>query len=112
MPDAPARDLLDDLLNAWDRNNTILVNLLRAIPDGGMEIRATGSSPSIGQMFMHIHYVRLIFVREDAPEFSTDVPRREWLAERDRDRMAGMLAESAQVVRDAVQGKLASGRAM
>jgi hypothetical protein len=32
--------LLDALLNSWDRNNTILVNLLRALPDGGMELRA------------------------------------------------------------------------
>ena len=39
-----------------------------------MDIRATGSSPSIGQMFMHMHYVRLVFVREDAPEFSSAVP--------------------------------------
>ena len=100
------------MLDSWDRNNTILVNLLRAIPPGGLDIRATGSSPSIGQMFMHMHYVRLIFVHEDAPEFAVEVPRREWLAERDVDRMAQMLNDSAAVVRAAVMGKLASGRAM
>jgi uncharacterized damage-inducible protein DinB len=104
--------VLEALLDSWDRNNTILVNLLRAVPEGAMDIRATGSSPSIGQMFMHMHYVRLIFVHEDAPEFSTDVPAREWVTEPDRDRMAQMLNDSAQVVRAAVQGKLASGRAM
>ena len=104
--------LLDALLDSWDRNNTILVNLLRAIPPGAMDIRATGSSPSIGQLFMHMHYVRLVFVHEDAPEFSTDVPKREWVAERDRERMAQMLNESAQVVAAAVRGKLASGREM
>jgi uncharacterized damage-inducible protein DinB len=107
-PDA----LLDALLDAWDRNNTILVNLLRASPEGAVDIRGTRSSPSIGQLFMHMHYVRLVFVHEDAPEFSTDVPRGEWQAERDRDRMAVMLNESAAVVRDAVRGKLASGRPM
>jgi uncharacterized damage-inducible protein DinB len=104
--------LLESLLDSWDRNNTILVNLLRAIPEGAMDIRATGSSPSIGQMFMHMHYVRLVFVREDAPEFSIEVPRREWIAEPDRDRMAQMLRESADVVRSAVRGKLASRRPM
>jgi uncharacterized damage-inducible protein DinB len=56
--------------------------------------------------------VRLVFVREDAPEFSSAVPTREWVAEPDRDRMAQMLNESAQVVRAAVQGKLSSRRAM
>ncbi len=104
--------VFEALLESWDRNNTILVNLLRAIPDGAMDIRATGSSPSIGQMFMHMHYVRLVFVYEDAPEFSIEVPRREWVTEPDRDRMAQMLGESAEVVRNAVRGKLSSGRAM
>ena len=112
MATAPNAGLLTDLLDSWDRNNTILVNLLRAIPPGGLDIRATGSSPSIGQMFMHMHYVRLVFVHEDAPEFAVEVPKREWLTEPDIDRMATMLNESAAVVRAAVEGKLASGRAM
>ncbi len=112
MSDAPSQRLLDDLLDSWDRNNTILVNLLRAIPPGGLDIRATGSSPSIGQMIMHMHYVRLVFVHEDAPEFAVEVPRREWVTERDIDRMAQMLNDSAAVVRAAVTGKLTSGRAM
>jgi len=103
---------LDALLDAWDRNNTILVNLLRAIPVGAMDIRAAGSSPSIGQMFKHMHYVRLIAVHEDAPEFSTELPRQQWIAEPDRDRMEQMLRDSAQAVRDAVRGKLESGRPM
>ena len=112
MLDRQERTLLDDLFDAWARNNTILINLLRAIPAGGLDIRATGSSPSIGQMFMHVHYVRLVFVQEDAPEFATEVPRREWQVELDRERMARMLTESAAVVRAAVEGKLLSGRPM
>jgi uncharacterized damage-inducible protein DinB len=112
MTELPAGRLLDDLFDAWDRNNRILINLLRAIPEGGLDIRATGSSPSIGQMFMHMHYVRLVFVLEDAPEFAIEVPRREWATEPDRDRMARMLEESAATVRAAVHGKLASARSM
>ena len=112
MSELSGQRLLDDLFDAWDRNNRILVNLLRAIPKGGLDIRATGSSPSIGQMFMHMHYVRLVFVQEDAPEFAIEVPRREWLTEPDRDRMARMFEESAATVRAAVHGKLTSGRPM
>ena len=29
--------LLEALLDSWDRNNTILLNLLRALPEGGLE---------------------------------------------------------------------------
>ena len=106
------RSLLDALLDSWDRNNTILINLLRALPDGGMDARAADGSPTVAQLFMHIHYVRLVFVAEDAPEFGAPLPEGEWRSERDRDRIAGMLNESAKVLRDAVNGRLKSGRDM
>jgi uncharacterized damage-inducible protein DinB len=112
MSDAPDRGLLEVLLDSWDRNNTILVNLLRALPDGGLEARAIESSPSVGQLFTHIHYVRLVFVSEDAPESARDLPEEEWAAELDRDRIAEMLGESAQAVRDAVRGRLEAAREM
>lgn len=104
--------LLEALLNSWDRNNTILVNLLRALPEGGLGARAMEGSPCVAEMFAHIHYVRLVFVFEDAPEFARDVPHEEWMMERDRERMASMLNDSAKVVRDAVKGRLEAGRPM
>jgi uncharacterized damage-inducible protein DinB len=104
--------LLEVLLNSWDRNNTILVNLLRAIPEGGLEVRAMEGSPSVAELFTHIHYVRLVFVSEDAPEFAGKVPEKEWAPESDRNRMAGMLKESARTVRDAVMGRIQAGREM
>jgi uncharacterized damage-inducible protein DinB len=112
MSNAPNQSLLDALLDSWDRNNTILLNLLRALPEGALEVRAMGGSPSIAQLFTHIHHVRLVFVFEDAPEFARDVPGEEWLAERDPDRIAQMLTESAQVVREAVKGKVEAGQDM
>ncbi len=109
--------LLAALLDSWDRNNAILVNLLRAVPEGGLEARAMEGSPSVAEMFTHINYVRLVFVSEDAPEFAGDGPKREtpkeeWAVEWDPDRIAQMLNESAQAVRDAVKGKVETGRDM
>lgn len=104
--------LLDALLDSWDRNNTILINLLRALPDGGMDARAADDSPTVAQLLMHIHFVRLVFVVEDAPEFGKPLPEGEWRAERDRDRIAEMLNDSAKVVRNAVKGRLQAGRDM
>jgi len=104
--------LLDAVLDSWDRNNTILVHLLRAIPEGGFDDRVTATSPSVGEMFMHIHYVRLAFVEEDVPELAGPVPTDEWVVERDIGRMARMLDDSALVVRDAVKSRINSGTAM
>jgi uncharacterized damage-inducible protein DinB len=112
MLNAPDQHLLEDLLDSWDRNNTILINLLRALPEGGLGAKAMEGSPSIAKLFTHIHYVRLIFVSEDAPEFSEDVPKEEWVVERNPDRIAQMLNESAKVVRDAVKGRVEAGRNM
>src|SRR5580698_7219785 len=110
--DTSDQGLLEALLDSWDRNNTILVNLLGALPEGGLEARAAEGSPTVAELFTHIHYVRLVFVFEDAPEFARDVPTEEWGVERDPARIAQMLNDSAEAVRDAVKGRVESGRAM
>jgi len=112
MPEAHDQRLLEALLDSWDRNNTILVNLLRCLPEGGLEARAMQGSPSVAEMFTHMHFVRLVFVFEDAPEFAKSLPEKEWAAERDAVRIAQMLNDSAKVVRDAVKSKVEAGRDM
>jgi uncharacterized damage-inducible protein DinB len=112
MSNASDQRLLEALLESWDRNNTILVNLLGALPEGALEARAMEGSPSIAELFTHIHYVRLVFVLEDAPEFARDMPKEEWAAERDPGRIAQMLNDSAKAVRDAVKSRVEEGREM
>jgi uncharacterized damage-inducible protein DinB len=112
MSEAPDRTLLEALLDSWDRNNTILLNLLRALPEGGLEARAMEDSPSVAELFMHIHYVRLVFVSEDAPEFARKLREEEWTAERDLGRIVAMLNDSAEAVREAVKGRVEAGRDM
>src|SRR5271163_1549453 len=112
MSNAPDQRLLEALLDSWDRNNTILLNLLRVLPEGGLEARAMEGSPSIAQLFTHIHYVRLVFVFEDAPEFARSVPEGEWVVERDSGRLVDMLNDSARAVRDAVKSRVEAGRDM
>lgn len=107
--DVNERRLLDALLDSWDRNNTILLNLLAALPDGGLDARALEGSPTVAQMFTHVHFVRLAFVCEDAPEHAVSLPPVEWAAENDRDRIARLLNESAGAVRDAVRSRLEAG---
>ena len=110
MSNAADKPLLEALLDSWDHNNTILLNLLRIIPEGGLDARALQGSPSVVQLFTHIHYVRLVFVLEDAPEFARDMPKEEWVEEHDRDRIAKMVNDSAKAVRDAVKARVEAGR--
>ena len=108
----PDPALLEAVLDSWDRANRITVNLLRLVPEGGLAARATEGGPSVAEMFTHLHYVRLVFITEDAPEFARDVPPEEWADERDRNRIAQMLNESAAAVRQAVHGRIEAGRPM
>ena len=112
MSDAADQSLLEAVLDSWDRNNTILVNLLRILPEGGLEAKAMEGSPSVAELFTHIHYVRSVFVLEDAPEFAEKAPEEEWVAERDRTRIAQMLNDSATAVRKAVKNRVETGREM
>ncbi len=104
--------LLDALLDSWRRNNTILVNLLRALPEDAMDLRAVDDSQTVHALFMHMHYCRLVFVHECTPELGVTVPQGEWRGERDRDRIAAMLDESAEAMRNAVVTRLQAGRSM
>jgi uncharacterized damage-inducible protein DinB len=125
MSNALDQSLLEAVLDSWDRNNAILVNLLRAVaaaerptaagrptPAGRLAVRAMEGSPSVAELFTHIHYVRLVFVSEDAPEFAKKMPEEEWVSERDPERIAQMLNESAKAVRDAVKSRVEAGRDM
>jgi uncharacterized damage-inducible protein DinB len=112
MSDDLNQSLLEALLDSWDRNNIILINLLRALPEGGLETRTIEGSPSIAELFTHIHFVRLVFVFEDAPEFASELPEGEWRNERDAERIVQMLNESAKVLRDAVKNRAETGQAM
>jgi uncharacterized damage-inducible protein DinB len=112
MSDAPNERLLEALLDSWDRNNTVMLNLLRSLPEGGLEVKAIDSSPSVAQQFMHIHHERLVSVFEEAPECAIGVPKEEWMVEHDCDRLAQMLNDSAAAVRNAVRGRVLAGRDM
>ena len=86
----PQLSLLDALLDSWDRNNTIAVNLLRAIADEAMDLAPIESSPSVAQLFAHMDYCRLILLREAVPEFAREVRNDKWRIERDRARLEWM----------------------
>src|SRR5688572_11045760 len=104
MTKAPDSGLLDALLDSWDRNHTITVNLLRALPPDSLGLRAVEGSPTVAEMFTHMHYCRVVFVFENAPEIQGGRPENEWRDERDPDRIAALLDDSARMMREAVAG--------
>jgi uncharacterized damage-inducible protein DinB len=107
-----SQNLLDALLDSWDRNNRILLNFLHALPKGGLEVAAMEGSPTIAELFTHICYVRLVFVWEDAPGIVKAEPTEEWIPQTDRDRIAEMLNDSAKAVKEAVRSRVEAAQDM
>jgi uncharacterized damage-inducible protein DinB len=112
MKDAEERRLLDAVLDSWDRSNRALVNLLRLIPTHGLDGRIREGSPTVSQMFSHMHHERMVSVFENAPEYAGPVPAEEWRHEPDANRISEMLDESAKRVRDAVAGRVEANRSL
>lgn len=104
--------ILHALLEAWNRHNTAMVHLLRAVPEGGLEARALKGSPTVAEMFSHMHHERMVSVLENVPEHAGEVPAQEWMPERDIERIAQRLGESAARVRDAVTARVEAHRSL
>lgn len=97
--------LLGALLESWERNNTVMLNLLYALPEGGL-----AGSPAVRQQFTHLCHERLVSVFEEAPEYAIPVPEEEWALEPDREHVAQLLHDSAEAVQGAVKGRILAGR--
>jgi uncharacterized damage-inducible protein DinB len=110
--------VLEALLDSWKRSNTILLNLLQALPEGGLEAKAMEGSPSVAGMFSHMHQTRLFWLSKTAPEFAQDLTplfRKDGddrLAERDPGRIAQALEDSAKAIGQAVRNRLETGQPM
>lgn len=109
----PAMDpLLAALLDGWERNNVVLHNLLRALPEAGQMARATPTSPTVGQMFTHLCHERLVSVEENAPEHAGSRPAEEWGTPADPEDLHALLDHSAERVRTAVVTRMGEGRSL
>jgi len=97
MPPATGDNLLAAVLDSWDRNNRILVNLLRALPPGALDARVMPTSPSVSEMFMHMVYVRLVIrLRGRNPITALRCRRANGCVESDPGRIAAGLDNSAR----------------
>jgi uncharacterized damage-inducible protein DinB len=103
-------NLLDVVIEAWERSNRILVNLLRAMEESGLAARATDGSPTVAAMLHHMHHERMISLAEEAPEFAGAVPPREWEGEDSVEAIVAKLDESAVLVARAVRARVEADR--
>lgn len=66
----------DAVLESWDRHNTIITNLVREMPENGLDARATDSGWTVAYQLAHMHGARVGWLEKVAPEFAVNLP---WL---------------------------------
>lgn len=110
--------VLEAVLNSYQRNNTILINLLHALPEGGLDAKALEGSQSVAVQFSHIHQTRLFWLSQTAPTLAEGLAPlfrkdgEDWLAERDPRHIEQALNQSANAICEAVKDRLHTGQAM
>jgi uncharacterized damage-inducible protein DinB len=116
MPTASNQSVLEALIDSYQRSNTILINLLHALPESGLDARAHPDSPTVATQFSHVHSTRLFFIGQTAPEFAHDLAQLfhqegdARIPERDLKRIEHELRASARAVCDLVQSRVESGQ--
>jgi uncharacterized damage-inducible protein DinB len=111
-------DLLGALLNSYQRNNTILLNLLKALPEGTMNAKALPDSAPIAVQFSHIHQTRLFWLEQTAPEFAETLASlfhkqgEDYLPEFDPQKITTALVLSSKAVTNAVKSHIETDAAM
>lgn len=116
MTEVADQGVLEALLDSYQRGNAILLNLLHALPEGGMDAKAMEGSPSVAVMFSHIHGTRLSWLSLTAPEFIEGLTSlfsqegEERIPERDPARLEAALSASAKAINEAVKSHVESGQ--
>lgn len=105
-----ATEFLDAVLEAWERSNAVLINLVGLVPAGGLNARAGAGSPTVAEMLSHVNHERLCSLQENFPDLCVVLPAREWDAETDPERITQVLLESGRLVREAVRERVQSGQ--
>jgi uncharacterized damage-inducible protein DinB len=104
----------DSLLLTWETHNRILLHLLEAIPEMALSGTASNGGRSVGQMFAHLHNVRLMWLEAADPSTATrleKVPARKKDGYTLAQLRAALLSSGAAMARLFEQG-MAAGRIM
>lgn len=71
-------ELADQLLESWAIHNRILLDLLASVPPEALSGKmAGGKGRSVGQMFAHVHNIRLSWVEAITPPLMNDLAKLE-----------------------------------
>jgi uncharacterized damage-inducible protein DinB len=99
----------EQLLEAWEIHARINLYLLDAVPPGALGDRSASKGRTVGEQFAHVHNVRLMWLKEAAPELMEGLAKVEKEAAGDPALLRRSLEASAAAVSALLAKALAAG---
>lgn len=88
----------EQLLETWDIHNRIHLYVLEAVSAEALAGRAGGKGRTVGEMFAHLHNVRLMWLQAAAPELLEGLTKLDKSEAADGAALSGALARSGAAV--------------
>jgi uncharacterized damage-inducible protein DinB len=100
---------MEPLIETWQIHNRINLYLLEAVAPAHLAAVSASGGRTVGQQFAHLHQVRLMWLKEGAPEL---LPTVEKLDKDDlgQARLHDQLTKSGQAVAQMLENALAKGK--
>jgi uncharacterized damage-inducible protein DinB len=105
-----AEPLYDQVLDTWRIHHRINLYLLEAVPDAALGDVGPTKGRSVAETFAHLHNVRLMWLKEAAPDLLGVVEKLEKGAALDRATLRTALETSAAAVERLLERGLETGR--
>lgn len=102
----------EQIVDTWAIHNRILLHLLANIPEEALASVSASGGRSVGQMFAHVHNVRLMWLELSAPDLfkaQAKIPARK-KDEFTRDQLRGALEDSSKAMEELFRRGFENGK--
>lgn len=99
----------EQLLETWAIHDRINRYLLEAIPPEALASVSASKGRSVGEHFAHVHNVRLMWLKQSAPELMTGLEKMEKEQASDKGRLLGALESSGAAIASLLGQSIRSG---
>jgi uncharacterized damage-inducible protein DinB len=99
----------DPLIETWEINNRINLYLLEAIAPECLEDISASKGRNVGKQFAHIHNVRLMWLKEGAPDFFATQTKIEIEAPIDKNLINSSLTASGEAMTGLLANAITNG---
>ena len=101
----------NQVLETWDIHNRINLYVLDAIESEGLKNQSPAKGRTVGELWAHLHNVRLMWLKPTAPELSKSLNKIEKVQTNDKSLLRKSLVDSGNAIRTLLEKSLqADGR--